>query len=48
MIFLSVKLRTKNRTVISSYSHAVTFGGRPILIGERINPTGKPKLQSRR
>ncbi len=31
--------------MISSYSHAVTFGGRPILIGERINPTGKPKFK---
>lgn len=35
----------KNRTVISSYSHAVTFGGRPVIIGERINPTGKPKFR---
>lgn len=32
-------------TVISSYSHAVTFGGRTQLIGERINPTGKKRLQ---
>ena len=38
------EITDKNRTVISSYSHAVTFGGRPILIGERINPTGKPKF----
>lgn len=35
----------KNRTVISSYSHAVEFGDRPIIIGERINPTGKPRLK---
>lgn len=35
----------KNRSVISSYTHAVEFGGRPILIGERINPTGKKKFQ---
>lgn len=35
----------KDRTVISSYSHAVVFGGRPILIGERINPTGKPRFK---
>lgn len=35
----------KGRTVVSSYSHAVTFGGRPVLIGERINPTGKPRFK---
>ncbi|MCI8454086.1 MAG: dihydropteroate synthase [Lachnospiraceae bacterium] len=35
----------KGRTVISSYSHVVNFGGRPILIGERINPTGKPRFK---
>lgn len=31
----------KNITMISSYSHAVEFGETPVLIGERINPTGK-------
>ncbi|MBQ8768205.1 MAG: homocysteine S-methyltransferase family protein [Oscillospiraceae bacterium] len=35
----------KNRTLISSYTHAVEFGEGPILIGERINPTGKAKLK---
>ena len=35
----------KNLTVISSYSHAVVFGERPIIIGERINPTGKPRFK---
>ncbi len=35
----------KNSTVISSYTHAVKFSERPLLIGERINPTGKPKLK---
>jgi len=35
----------KDRTVISSYTHAVEIGNLPILIGERINPTGKPKLK---
>ena len=39
------EITDKGRTVISSYSHAVVFGGRPILIGERINPTGKPKFK---
>lgn len=36
----------KNRTVISSYTHCIQFGKKPILIGERINPTGKPLLKS--
>ncbi len=31
----------KNLTAVSSYSHAVFFKDSPILIGERINPTGK-------
>ncbi|MCD8372372.1 MAG: homocysteine S-methyltransferase family protein [Clostridia bacterium] len=39
------KITDKNLTVISSYTHAVYFGGAPILIGERINPTGKKRLK---
>ncbi len=35
----------KNRTVVSSYTHAVTFDRLPILIGERINPTGKKRFK---
>ncbi len=35
----------KQATVVSSYSHAVTFGKAPVLIGERINPTGKKRFQ---
>ena len=35
----------KKRTVVSSYSHAVEFGENPILIGERINPTGKKRFK---
>lgn len=31
----------KERTLISSYTHVVEFKDSPILIGERINPTGK-------
>lgn len=31
----------KNETVVSSYSTAVTIGKKPVVIGERINPTGK-------
>lgn len=39
------ELRKKNRTLISSYTHAVEFGDSPILIGERINPTGKKRFK---
>lgn len=35
----------KNRTVISSYTHAVEIGETPVLIGERINPTGKKRFK---
>lgn len=40
-----VPLTPKNRTVVSSYSRAVCFGPRPLLIGERINPTGKSRFK---
>ena len=35
----------KNITMVSSYTHAVVIGEDPVLIGERVNPTGKPKLK---
>ena len=35
----------KNITYVSSYTHAVVFGKSPILIGERINPTGKKRFK---
>ncbi|MDO5417144.1 MAG: homocysteine S-methyltransferase family protein [Lachnospiraceae bacterium] len=35
----------KGRTVISSYAQAVVMGKNPVLIGERINPTGKSKFK---
>ena len=35
----------KTHTLISSYTHAVEAGGKTVLIGERINPTGKSKLK---
>jgi len=35
----------KNLTVTSSYSKTITFGVKPVIIGERINPTGKPQLK---
>ncbi len=31
----------KAHTLVSSYTHAVEIGKTPVLIGERINPTGK-------
>ncbi|MBQ7944288.1 MAG: homocysteine S-methyltransferase family protein [Lachnospiraceae bacterium] len=43
---MSVKPVTdKNLTVVSSYNHAVYFGRKPLIIGERINPTGKSKFK---
>lgn len=38
-------LAEKHETVVSSYTKAVQFADKPLLIGERINPTGKPKLK---
>lgn len=35
----------KHHTLVSSYTHAVCFGEKPILIGERINPTGKKRFK---
>ena len=35
----------KDITAVSSYTHTVTVGGVSKIVGERINPTGKPKLK---
>ncbi len=35
----------KTHTVVSSYTHAVRIGEGPVLIGERINPTGKARFK---
>ncbi len=35
----------KGRTVASSFRQAVAFGEKPLLIGERLNPTGKKRLK---
>ncbi len=40
-----VPVTEKNITCVSSYTHAVDFADTPILIGERINPTGKKKFK---
>lgn len=36
----------KDFTLVSSYTTAVEIGSRPVLIGERINPTGKPRMKA--
>ena len=35
----------KNTTVVSSFARTVDFGNRPVIIGERINPTGRKKMK---
>ena len=35
----------KDRTLVSSYTRCVEIGSRPVLIGERINPTGKKRFK---
>lgn len=40
-----IPLTQKKDTLVSSYTHAVRFGEKPILIGERINPTGKKRFK---
>ena len=35
------EITEKNRTLVSSYSQTVEIGEKPVIIGERINPTGK-------
>ena len=36
----------KTDTIVSSYGGAVVIGDKPVVIGERINPTGKKKLKA--
>ena len=43
--FKPVPVTEKNNTVVSSYTHTVSFGKKPVLIGERINPTGKKRFK---
>lgn len=40
-----VSIKRKNLTLVSSYTHAVEFCKKPVLIGERINPTGKKRFK---
>ena len=38
-------INKKNHTLVSSYTHCVEIGKSPVLIGERINPTGKKRFK---
>ncbi len=38
-------LTEKEETIVTSYSMAVELGKKPMIIGERINPTGKSKFK---
>lgn len=42
---MPLPLTFKEHTLIASYTHSVEFSGKPVLIGERINPTGKSKFK---
>lgn len=44
--FVPKKTVKKNLAMVSSYTSAVVFGDSPILIGERINPTGKKRFRA--
>ncbi len=35
----------KGITMVSSYTHAVRIGKEPVIVGERINPTGKKRFK---
>ena len=39
-------VKQKSITAVTSYSKTAVIGERPIIIGERINPTGKKKLKA--
>lgn len=39
------EIEKKHDTIVSSYGQAVILDDMPRIIGERINPTGKKKIQ---
>ena len=41
----TVPVTQKNISCVSSYTHAVEFGKKTVLFGERINPTGKKRFK---
>ena len=44
-LLIPVEIEKKNITCVSSYTHTVEFRNKPVLIGERINPTGKKRFK---
>ena len=40
-----VPVTEKDRTAVASFTHAVEIGEKPVIIGERVNPTGKKRLK---
>lgn len=43
---MQIRERTvKRKTAVTSYSKTAVFGQKPLIIGERINPTGKKRLK---
>ena len=43
--FNPIPLTDKDFCIVTSYSNCVELGGKPAIIGERINPTGKSKFK---
>lgn len=39
------QMRECDLTAVAAYGSAVVIGKKPVIIGERINPTGKPRLK---
>ena len=42
---IPAKIKEKNITAVCSYAKFTKFGEKPLLVGERINPTGKKRLK---
>ncbi len=43
--YIPKNVTEKEKTFVSSYSRTVELGNKPVIIGERINPTGKSKFK---
>ncbi len=43
--FVPSPVKEKNNCTVSSYTHCVDLGASPVLIGERLNPTGKKLMK---
>jgi len=42
---IPIPIVQKPHTAVSSYAKTILFGDKTVVIGERINPTGKPRLK---